>query len=73
MADTKDMTEKDVNEFLQKMVKKSEGVKSTFETLTDDSFNNFLMLVKQLWSEIANKDAKIKELNDKLNKKEEKK
>lgn len=62
MAEQKALTEKDVNEFLQKMGRKNEALKTSMETLSDDLFNNYLMLVKELWKELNDKNAIIESL-----------
>lgn len=59
MADTK---EAEVNDFLQKISKKNEALKTMVETTVDDSLNHVVALAKKLWDDLTEKNKSIDKL-----------
>lgn len=62
----KELDEETLNNFMQKMVKKSESLKTMVETSVDDTINNFVQVIQQLWRELDTKKGEIESLNKKV-------
>lgn len=62
----KELDEETLNNFMQKMVKKSESLKTMVETSVDDTINNFVQVIQQLWRELDTKKEEIESLNKKV-------
>ncbi len=61
-------TENEMKEFLQKMGKKSEALKTSVETMADDSFNNMLGVIQKLWTILTEKNNMVNKLQQDIKK-----